>query len=344
MSTDDDLTFFKPRYLSDASLESVQEADAPYDLITFLAVIQKLQVDILPTTWQAARQPIGVGATGIINEALIDLHTSFAFKRASNRQKEKQAEERIIHTLISEVIALGHPLIRKHRNIVELQGICWDIVSDDRGNDKVWPVLVFEKSQYGDLYSFATLPVGRALCVAERLKLCVDVGIAILDMHFNKIIHGDIKPENVLVFKDDAGAYTARVTDFGYSTRFAGEDDLVSVPKSWPWCAPECEHEKLKPIQARKMDVFSFGMLCLWVLFEKYLSGITPHMCKSILADLKQQDRLAMLAQQLVLAERDIETDKKKALERFFSTSLARNPDERDESLSALPGLLIPTW
>lgn len=48
------------------------------------------------------------------------------------------------------------------------------------------------------------------------------------------IIHGDIKPENILIFTDDSGGYTARVTDFSCSTVFANETDLVSMPKSWP--------------------------------------------------------------------------------------------------------------
>ncbi|OCK78127.1 kinase-like protein, partial [Lepidopterella palustris CBS 459.81] len=237
------------------------------DLITFLAVVQKLQIDILPIRWQPERLPIGAGATGKINEALINLHTSFAFKCVSDRQKLDESEAKILQAFVSEIVVLGHPLIREHPNIAKLQGICWDISSDD----KVWPVLVFEKTQYGDLYNFITLPVGRDLRIAERLKLCVDVGVAIMDMHSNKIIHGDIKPENVLVYKDDAGAYTARVTDFGYSTRFANEDDLILVPKSWPWDAPEHHFDSYKPYQARRMDVFMFGMLCLWVMFEKYL-------------------------------------------------------------------------
>lgn len=185
MSTDNDSSFFKPRYLSDASLQPAQVLDTPHDLITFLAVMQKLEIDILPITWQAARLPIGAGATGKINEALINLHTSFAFKCASDRQKEGEYEGTIIQALINEITVLGHPLIRKHSNIVELQGICWDVTSDNNGGDKVWPALVFKKSQYGDLYNFATMPVGRELCMAERLKLCVDVGTAISDMHFN---------------------------------------------------------------------------------------------------------------------------------------------------------------
>jgi hypothetical protein len=183
MSTASD-SFYKPRYLSDASFQSLQATNASYDLITFLAVIQKLQIEILPITWQAARQPIGVGATGRINEALINLHTSFAFKCVSDRHKERESKEAIIQILINEVTVLGHEHIRNHPNIVELQGICWD-VSNDEGDDKVWPVLVFKKTQYADLYNCAMLPVGRELCFTERLKLCTDVGTAIWDMHSN---------------------------------------------------------------------------------------------------------------------------------------------------------------
>lgn len=68
---------------------------------------------------------------------------------------------------------------------MELQGICWDVTSDGKGDDKVWPVLVFKKTQYADLYNFVMLPVGRELCFTERLKLCIDVSTAIWDMHSN---------------------------------------------------------------------------------------------------------------------------------------------------------------
>ena len=183
MFTDKDSTFFKPRYLSDVSFHSEQEVAAQYNFITFLAVIQKLQIEILPITWQAARRPIGVGATGRINEALINLHVSFAFKCVADRQKESEAEERIFQAFISEVTVLCHVSLRNHPNIVELQGVCWDIASEDKSEDKVWPVLVFEKTQYGDLNNFAMLPVGRELCFAKRLQLCVDVGTAISEMH-----------------------------------------------------------------------------------------------------------------------------------------------------------------
>lgn len=108
------------------------------------------------------------------------------------------------------------------------------------------------------------------------------------------------------------------------------------------------------------MDVFSFGMLCLWILFEKCLSGIAPlpqeahwakpyfqgkekrHLSKSILEDLKQRDRLVMLAQQLVMAEKDLSNDTKQALQQFFSTSLTYDPNQREFNLRQLDSSLIP--
>lgn len=42
-------------------------------------------------------------------------------------------------------------------------------------------------------------------------------------------MHGDIKPQNVLIFEGVAGEadYEARVTDFGYSTRYTEDEDTI---------------------------------------------------------------------------------------------------------------------
>lgn len=179
----------------------------------------------------------------------------------------------------------------------------------------------------------------------------------------SEIIHGDIKPGNVLIFKNDAGAYTARVTDFGYSTRFANEDDSFRMPKTSPWNAPEHHSNWFKPAQARKMDLFSFGMLCLWLMFERYLSGIAKlpqtvlwaeqyfqikkeedlsrKRLTNLLEDLKRGDKLALLAQQLVTAEQNLDDDKTQALMRFFKASLACEPGLREADLKLAFGSLI---
>lgn len=88
------------------------------------------------------------------------------------------------------------------------------------------------------------------------------------------IIHGDIKPQNILVFKDSNGDFVVKVADFGYSTILAGKKGVL-MPKSEPWFAPEwekgCEYSR---IEAQKMDAYSFGMLCLWFCFYGFVSMI----------------------------------------------------------------------
>jgi hypothetical protein len=173
---------FHCRRIADTELSSKHGKygqDLGMDLITFLATAQAMGIGILPITWQVERDLLGEGGTSKVTQALVNLQTSFAFKCLSDKQKQEVAEATIFQTLINEVLVLGHPKLQKHPNIVELQGICWDVVSED----EIWPVFVFEKSQFDDLYKFLCLPVGRGLSIVDRLKLCVDIGTAIIDIH-----------------------------------------------------------------------------------------------------------------------------------------------------------------
>ena len=106
--------------------------------------------------------------------------TSFAFKLITEASKSERPDEIIFQTVTNEVAVLAHPLVRRHPNIVQLQGICWDISDND---DKPWPVLVFEKFDLGDLSTFTESSLWRILVFSQCVKLCLDIGIALLDMH-----------------------------------------------------------------------------------------------------------------------------------------------------------------
>ena len=172
---------------------------------------------------------------------------------------------------------------------------------------------------------------------------------------FLDIMHGDIKPQNVLIFRREHGDYGGKVIDFGYSTQSATENDFILVPTSWPWYAPEhSEYDRFRPNQVRKMDIFSLGMLCLWVIFERYFSGMTPlpqearwaepyfervgegDVSKQVLDNLKQDDRLVVLASQLVMDETDLSDEAQQGLMEFFNKSLSVDPDLREGKLGDL--------
>jgi serine/threonine protein kinase len=336
--------------------------------LSFLAVVQALKIDFLPMTWDAGRDDIGFGATSRVNETHINIHTSFALKRV-NRHK---SEEQIFRSCTKEITVLAHKSVREHPNIAQLQGICWDVSAFD---DKPWPVLVFEKTHLGDLYEFAMLPAGRTMSFSQRLRLCMDMGRAIMDMHsmskcshferartsyfnFIDIVHGDIKPDNVLVFTEESGQYKARVTDFGYSSRFTNDEDRLKLPISVPWNAPEVDrlNREWTPSQAKQADLFSFGMLCVWLVFETYFSGSTkppadvqlPVFISSTAVEqtklvlLQVKGKLQMYIPYLLAAEDNLDHQTIAALEKFLVSCLSKDPDERLAPIRELLEQLAP--
>ena len=148
---------------------------ADYGFIAVLGLAQRLRVPFLPMTWQTAMAQIGEGGQAEISQAVANVETSFAFKRF------KQTDYDPFREIVQEMVVLSHSAIQNHEHIVSLEGICWDIPHDN----KVWPVLVFEKSQLGDLYKFANTKKFNVQSMTDKLNLCVDVGIAIRDMHCN---------------------------------------------------------------------------------------------------------------------------------------------------------------
>lgn len=152
------------------------------------------------------------------------------------------------------------------------------------------------------------------------------------------IVHGDIKPANVLIFENGPGQYVARVADFGYSTMFSGVDGLVFMPQSSHWTAPEWHHRAICSTSAVRMDVYSFGMLCLWLLF--YHGGKTVH--RKIHEDLELVKEPLNLAHHFVIGLTDVSDEQRHLLRQLFELSLAMDPAKRCSNCSQLGHLLAP--
>jgi hypothetical protein len=149
-----------------------------YDFISFLAAVQRRNVDFLAISWQPGLASVGAGATAEIRQALISLQTSFAFKRSQPSYAVNDVS--VFRELESEVMVLGHHKIRDHPNIINLEGIGWEVRD---GENKVWPVLVFEKAPHQDLRRFLGSDDGRAQSAQERLRMCGELASAIMTMH-----------------------------------------------------------------------------------------------------------------------------------------------------------------
>jgi len=146
-----------------------------YDLIAFLSVVQKCDVDFLPITWQPALGILGNGGSGTISQSTFTTDMPLAFKRF-HLDKDSNMD---FLPLISEVLILSQPPIQEHPNIVNLEGVCWEIKPL---TEKAVPVLVFQKASC-NLQQFMNMSEGKNMSIDDRLKICADIGSAIMTLH-----------------------------------------------------------------------------------------------------------------------------------------------------------------
>ena len=146
------------------------------------------------------------------------------------------------------------------------------------------------------------------------------------------------------------GKILAQVADFGWSfLPHDGDKKIIYPAKSRPWNAPEYHHRGFTIEQVQKQDVFSFGMLCFWVMFHTSISAeagdsLDGH-C-SLLEDWKVKRKLQAIALDMVAAS-DHSKMTKEILARLFSSTLAHDPNERDIDFERLENMfrkLDPTW
>ena len=153
------------------------------DFVSFLANVQCEGIDILPITWQPALENVGEGGTAQINQSMINARLNFIFKRTNLSSLTKPDPRRDLltyHALISEIRVLRSRVIRDHPNIVQLQGICWEVVPEPQ---TVRPVLVFEQAHFGNMKAYMESNLGQSLNLEERLRLIVALVSALQIMH-----------------------------------------------------------------------------------------------------------------------------------------------------------------
>lgn len=170
--------------------------------------------------------------------------------------------QRKLHDIYLDILVLHHPSLRTHRNIVKSLFWTYDTTSYH------WPLLLGQELALSDLAKYLHNK-GPDLAWSTRYVLCLDVGAGLDALHQLNIVHGDLKPANVLIFNQDG--LTAKLADFGmslYDDMHAGE-----IPKGTPgWQAPEIQlGSPLQPSNLLKADNYSFGLL-LWS--SMFLGGI----------------------------------------------------------------------
>lgn len=137
--------------------------------------------------------------------------------------------------------------------------------------------------------------------------------------------------------------------DFGYSCLGSKEEDLVMLPHSKPWQAPEYHPRWFRFKDAKKMDIYSAGLLCLWILFlgETLTSPNHPAInvqcafaggdekAQEILESLKEEDSISTCALNLVSNKPGLSQEKRDCLQNFLTHALQRDPGKRNVEMSS---------
>ncbi|KAL9120619.1 MAG: hypothetical protein Q9187_002827 [Circinaria calcarea] len=351
--------FYSSSLLNSTASSESTNSNNPTDLIHFLELIQQYKIDLLPLRWQSALGSLGDGATSHVAESPLNIRTSLAYKRAfhsGGQEQDTDTDYEIFRVLAVELSVLAYPPIRNNPGFVRLEGISWEILPDNRA---ALPVFVFEKAPHKNLQSFISSDYGKALNIRDRLKLCIQIADALTILHSYLIIHGDVKPKNILLYEED-NTLLAKVADFGFST-LVSSDGMANLACSVPWYAPEYHPRKFTFLAAQKADMFSFGMLCLWLLFkndllemskelllwpeteEISLLSVTMPKEHEMMEHLKSKKELISSAHHFLELNAVLNDSEKINLKKFFSLTLANDPNMRALNFLQLLPLLTQT-
>ncbi|HUZ62994.1 MAG TPA: serine/threonine-protein kinase [Acetobacteraceae bacterium] len=119
-----------------------------------------------------------------------------------------------------------------------------------------------------------------SLPISERLVLLRLLSRSILTLHSQKIVHGDLKPSNVLIHRSRGGLLAPKLIDFDgsfFEGRPPDRDDMAfdqnyMAPEVLAYNKEDCDRRDVKPTDlGTAADVFSLG-----ILLHEFWTGSRP--------------------------------------------------------------------
>jgi serine/threonine protein kinase len=210
-------------------------------------------------------------------------------------------DRRALQSVLTEFHVLLHPPLLQHQNIIDFLGLAWG--SNHAEPLHQLPVLVVE---YGDRGTLADVQrLGPPLPNALKKDICLGIARGLEALHRHGIIHGDVKPDNIIMCSHKEKIIVPKLADFGFAIIEATELPTreVMIGGTRTWRAPE----SFSPIPTPKLmlsDVYSFGL----VAWSVAIDGQDPF--NLVLPDslqgegrLKEIDRLKAADEILVLSK-----------------------------------------
>jgi hypothetical protein len=195
-----------------------------------------------------ALEKIGEGMQGEVwraYDALLDQCVALKLRKVESGE--------LAHQFLDEARRLARV---RHANIVSVYG-----AAIHAGRAGIWTELVTGQSLASVLAEQGPLPVDEVRVIG------IDLCNALAVVHRHGLVHGDIKPENVM--RDHGGRIV--LMDFGATREFIGAQDSV-VLGSPNYLAPEILHGAMS---APASDIYALGVLLFRLATGEYPCALT---------------------------------------------------------------------
>lgn len=166
-----------------------------YNILTCIACAQQRGIDLVGLSPLEVQGQLGQGGQATVTQTRASVDTVLAFKKPSpkgvgswlsTRSLSKKIEN-VYRDVATEVMALGELGIRGHPNIIQLQAISWEVQNNRTWTFKkaprVWPVLLMERADHGDLQSYMATKEGSELSFEDKIEFCHGIASAIAAAH-----------------------------------------------------------------------------------------------------------------------------------------------------------------
>lgn len=168
-----------------------------------------------------------------------------------------------------ELQVMSHKPLCDHPNIVKLIGLTF---YRPAYHGIVIPIPIVESAdlRYPDLQRFMeSTDRETPLPLNSAYELISDIADGVTVLHDFGVIHGDIKPQNVLIFTDNnSGRAVAKLGDFGSSGIKISHDN----PRGWTekWLPPDYTRNSPE-IGEPSLDIYAFGRVGIHICTEGML-------------------------------------------------------------------------
>lgn len=280
-------TTFTRRRLPHGQSQVLREVGTQADFITLISIIsilyREFDTDLTPIQQFNANTELyeDGGHTCVVSQRAILTNAASNVARGTTdalaedivvkrpRESVLASKSSGLKSFITELRIRTHPPIWQHPNIVVFKGVAWDFEDEQALLPR--PLLLEEFAPQRSLDRFWRDYNFVRMTFQSKVGFCIDIVAALNALHGSHIVHGDIKPENILIFPKIGhhGSFIAKLTDFGHSV--SAQEGLTSLPAfSTFWCAPEVQESvELSFEDMTATDVYSYGLVILSIMIGR---------------------------------------------------------------------------